>query len=182
MSKHNEASPKTLACCALLAALSVVLARLFGLMPNEYSRFSIEAVPVILAGLLFGPMAGGSVGFVSDLIGCLFSGYSYNPLFCVPPILYGVCAGLLGRFVMRRPFFSRVLLAVLPAAVIGSILWQSFALTYVYAIDGAFWQNLLLRLGTRSIQFAVTAPVDALLVFLLLKTKAIGELGREARK
>ena len=65
---------KTLACCAMLAALQVVLARLFGLMPNAYSRFSIEAVPTIVAGILFGPLAGGLVGFTADLVGCLFSG------------------------------------------------------------------------------------------------------------
>ncbi|MGN0976900.1 MAG: folate family ECF transporter S component, partial [Faecousia sp.] len=81
---------KTLAYCALLAALSVVLARLIIPMPNVSTRFSIEAVPIALAGMLFGPMAGGLVGFCADFVGCLFSGYGYNPLFCVPPILYGV--------------------------------------------------------------------------------------------
>ena len=44
---------KTLAYCAMLAALQVVLARLMGLMPNAYSRFSIEAIPTIVAGILF---------------------------------------------------------------------------------------------------------------------------------
>ena len=47
---------KTLAYCALLAALSVVLARFLIPMPNVTTRFSIEAVPIFLAGMLFGPM------------------------------------------------------------------------------------------------------------------------------
>ena len=93
---------KTLACCALLAALSVVFARLIVPMPNAFTRFSIEAVPICLAGLLFGPLAGGMVGFTADLVGCLFSGYGYNPLFCIPPILYGVIAGLLRYHVGGR--------------------------------------------------------------------------------
>ena len=46
---------KTLAYCALLAALSVVLARFLIPMPNVTTRFSIEAVPIFLAGMLFGP-------------------------------------------------------------------------------------------------------------------------------
>lgn len=70
---------KALAYCALLAALSVVLARLIIPMPNVTTRFSIEAVPIYLAGMLFGPMAGALVGFSADLVGCLFSGYGYNP-------------------------------------------------------------------------------------------------------
>ena len=44
--------------CALLTALSVVLARLLTIIPSEVSRFSLEAVPILLAGLLFGPLPG----------------------------------------------------------------------------------------------------------------------------
>ena len=58
---------KTLAYCALLAALSVVLARLIIPMPNVTTRFSIEAVPIFLAGMLFGPLAGGLVGFSAEI-------------------------------------------------------------------------------------------------------------------
>ena len=76
-------STKTLAYCALLAALSVVLARLVIPMPAADTRFSIEAVPIFLAGMLFGPLPGALVGFVADFVGCLFSPYGYNPLFCL---------------------------------------------------------------------------------------------------
>ena len=93
---------KTLAYCALLAALSVVLARFLIPMPNVTTRFSIEAVPIFLAGMLFGPMAGGLVGFSADLVGCLFSGYGYNPLFCLPPILYGVFGGVFRRYLAQK--------------------------------------------------------------------------------
>ena len=80
--------------CALLTALSVVLARLLTIIPSEVSRFSLEAVPILLAGLLFGPLPGAAVGFAADFIGCLFSPFGYNPIFCLPPILYGLWAGL----------------------------------------------------------------------------------------
>ena len=48
--------------CALLTALSVVLARLLTIIPSEVRRFSLEAVPILLAGLLFGPLPGAAVG------------------------------------------------------------------------------------------------------------------------
>ena len=85
--------------CALLTALSVVLARLLTIIPSEVSRFSLEAVPILLAGLLFGPLPGAAVGFAADFIGCLFSPFGYNPIFCLPPILYGLWAGLVRRYV-----------------------------------------------------------------------------------
>ena len=74
-------STRNLAYCALLAALSVVLARLIIPMPNATTRFSIEAVPIVLAGILFGPMPGALVGFCADFVGTLFSGFGFNPLF-----------------------------------------------------------------------------------------------------
>jgi len=168
---------KTLAYCALLAALGVVLARLFGLMPNVFSRYSIEAVPTFLAGALFGPLAGGLVGFTSDLVGCLFSGYGYNPFLALPPILYGVCGGLFQMYLAKKTSYLRILVAFLPAVILGSVLWQSCMLTYFYFKDGPFLTGLLLRLGTRSIQFAITAVVDALIVNLLFKTRLFSQIG-----
>ena len=87
---------------------------------------------IYLAGMLFGPMAGALVGFSSDLVGCLFSGYGYNPLFCLPPSLYGVCGGLLRRWLMGQPGLPRLAVSFLRPVVLGSILWQSFARSFVY--------------------------------------------------
>lgn len=161
---------RTLATCALLAAISVVLARLLIPMPNATTRFSIEAVPVFLAGLLFGPLPGALVGFVADLVGCLFSGYGYNPLFCLPPILYGLCAGLFRPLLVKKVTVGRIALAFAPAVIFGSILWQSFMLSYVYSTD-AFMAYFLSKLTTRSIQFAITFVLDVLIVWLLFRAK-----------
>ena len=161
---------KTLASCAMLAALQVVLARLIIPMPAADTRFSLEQIPIVLAGLLFGPLAGARVGFSADLVGCLFSGFGYNPLFCVPPILYGVFAGLMRRYVSDKTSFLRVLLTYVPAVILGSILWQSFTLAYVYNSQGAFLQSLILKLSTRSVQFGITGVLDAVITTVLLKS------------
>lgn len=178
-SAHKSASmtTKTIAYCALLAALGVVMARLFGMMPNEYSRFSIEAVPTFIAGILFGPVAGGLVGFTSDFVGCMFSGYAYNPMFCLPPILYGVCGGLFRQYLGRKVSLARLFVAILPAVALGSVLWQSFALTYVYFKDGLFVEGFLARLGVRSVQFSITMVIDVILVNLLFRSKVFQHLG-----
>ncbi len=161
-----------LAVCALLTALSVVLARLLTVIPSEVSRFSLEAVPILLAGLLFGPLPGGAVGFAADLIGCLFSPYGYNPIFCLPPILYGLWAGLVRRYVWEKPTVWRVALAVFPAALCGSVLWQSMALALVYGGEAKL-PFFLTRLAARSVQFAVTGCIDTVLVWLLARRNAL---------
>ena len=169
-----------LSVCALLTALSVVLARLLTVIPSEVSRFSLEAVPIILSGLLFGAVPGALVGFAADLIGCLFSPFGYNPIFCLPPILYGLWAGLLRRYVWRRPTVWRVALAVFPAAALGSVLWQSMALALVYG-GAARWPYFLTRLAARSVQFAVTGCIDTVLVWLLARRNALSPVLRRIK-
>ena len=169
--KPASMTTKTLTTCALLAALGVVLARLIVPMPNEFTRFSIEAVPTVLAGVLFGPVAGGLVGFVADLVGCMFSGYGYNPLFCVPPILYGLCGGFFRMFLAKKVSIPRLVLTMAPAIVFGSILYQSWALDFVYG--KGFW----VLISARSIQFAVTMVVDVIIIQLLFKSRIFQHVG-----
>ena len=163
--------------CALLTALSVVLARLLTIIPAETTRISLEAVPIVLSGLLFGPIPGAVVGCAADLIGCLFSPFGYNPIFCVPPILYGLLAGAVRRYVTDRPALRRPALAFFPAGIVGSVLWQSMALALVYGGDAkqAFF---LAKLVSRSIQFALTGTVDTLIVWLLLRRGALNGVQR----
>ena len=175
-SHGQKMATQTLAYCALLAALSVVLARLFSLMPEESARFSIEAVPIFIAGMLFGPLAGGLVGFTADFVGCLFSPFGFNPLFCVPPILYGIFGGLARRFLNRKLSLPRLIAALLPPVVLGSILYQSVALAYVYYYE-TFWAGLALKLSTRSVQFAVMLFVNATLIYLLFRARIFTRLG-----
>lgn len=162
--------------CALLTALSVVLARLLTVIPSEVSRFSLEAVPILLAGLLFGPVPGAAVGFAADFIGCLFSPYGYNPIFCVPPILYGLCAGFFRPWLTRRCSPLRLALAFLPPVILGSVLYQSFALAMIYG-GGAKAAYFLTRLAARSVQFAITGVLDVLVVWLLQRSGALRAVG-----
>ena len=168
---------KTIAYCALLTALSVVLARLTGLMPNEFTRFSVEAVPMFLAGLFFGPVAGGCVGFAADFIGCLFSPFGYNPIYCIPPILYGVCGGCFRFWVAAKPSLIRLLISFLPAILFGSIGIQSCVLAFMQYGTENFIKGLIYFLSTRSVQFGIMLVVDSVLVWLLLGSKLFHRAG-----
>lgn len=170
-------STKTLAYCAMLTALSVVFARLIGLMPSESVRFSIEAVPIFVSGMLFGPLLGGCVGFAADFVGCLFSPFGYNPLFCIPPILYGVFAGLLRPILRRQVSVWRLAFVWLLPIILGSLLYQSAALAYIYYKDGPFFQGLIYYLSTRGVQFAITYVVDVLVTYLIFKAKLFDRMG-----
>lgn len=177
MQRQTKFSTKALAYCAMLTALSVVFARLIGLMPNESMRFSIEAVPIFLAGMLFGPVLGGCVGFAADFIGCLFSPFGYNPIFCIPPILYGVFAGLLRPMLRKQVSILRLTIAFLLPVVLGSLLYQSATLAYMYYKDGPFLQGFFYYLTTRSMQFSITLVADVTVTYLLLNSKLLDRIG-----
>ena len=169
-------STYSLTVCALLTALSVVLARVLTLIPAETTRISLEAVPIVLAGLLCGPLPGALVGFAADLIGCLISPFGYNPIFCVPPILYGLSAGLFRPWLTQKVSPVRIAVAFLPAIVLGSILYQSGSLALIYGGESKL-AYFVTKLATRSVQFAVTGVLDVLLVWVLCRSRVFTAAG-----
>lgn len=173
-----EKTTQKLVGSALLAALSVIFARLMGMMPSESARFSIEAVPIFLAGLLYGPLYGSLVGFSADFVGCLFSPYGYNPLFCLPPILYGLFGGFLRLFLLKQEIrLWKLALGLVPPVLFGSILWQSFVLALTYGSEATLRASYLVYLTARSVQFAVTYGIDLLLIALLCRSNIFYKLG-----
>ena len=91
--KKGLITVRAIACCALLAALSIVMARLLCFATPDGVRWSADKFPLFLAGMLFGPVMGAMTGFVADTIGSLMQ-FGFNPFFCPPPILYGLFGGL----------------------------------------------------------------------------------------
>ena len=168
MSKKGKNVTKQLTFCALLTAMSIILARLIIPMPNESTRFSIEAVPIFLAGMLFGPIPGALVGFAEDFIGCLFSPYGYNPIFCIPPILYGLCGGLFRPMLKPRriDWVQKGLFNLIPInrrKIVVCIL-LSIATLGIYQI---YWLYLLVK-NTRAIQKDESSCTGEMLCLILV--------------
>ena len=113
---------------------------------------------------------GALVGFLADAVGTLFSGYGFNPLFCVPPILYGLCAGLFRPLLARRTTLGAIALAFLPAVVLGSMLYQSWSLSFVYQAPGARAAGFVYQLSRRAVQFSVTYVLDVVIVWALYRS------------
>ena len=175
--KKQKLTTKELAYCALLAALSVVLARMIIPMPNASTRFSIEAIPIFMAGMLFGPVAGALVGFCADFVGCLFSAFGYNPLFSVPPVLYGLFGGIFQAWLRKGVTIPRLTVAFAFPIVVGSILYQSAALAFVYNSKGNFQASLIYFLTTRSVQFVITMILDIIIIYVLFRSKMFDRMG-----
>ncbi|KUH47622.1 ECF transporter S component [Mycoplasmopsis meleagridis] len=69
----------------------------------SYPSFKISFVglPVKITGFIFGPIIGGLVGLLSDLLSFLFLPTNYNPLYTLATALNGVIAGIIGWLFMK---------------------------------------------------------------------------------
>ena len=166
---RSQMSTRELTICALLCALNVIFGRFFTAMPSAVARFSIEAVPIVLAGYFFGPVAGMLVGFVGDTVGCLFTPYGWDPLISVSPMLVGLFAGLLRplAYKLEKPWdIWKVGVTILPGKVLGSIYWTSQCLVWL----GYSKKGLGVLMGARTVEAGLEWVLETLVVFVLLKT------------
>lgn len=168
--RHGLQNVRTLVSCALLAAVSVVLARFIIPMPNETTRFSLEAVPIFLAGMLFGPLPARWSGSWPILSGVCSPATGITrcsacrPFSMVwPPVCSSRCSS------KRRPS-GRSRWRSCPPSRWARSCGRASRWPFVYGGDAktAFF---LTKLASRSIQLGVTFVIDVAVVWLLYRSK-----------
>ena len=172
----QKMSTKTIASAALLAAISIVLARLMSFAPPPVTRWSLDKFPLFLAGLFFGPVTGAMTGFVADWLGSLMQ-YGFDPIYCIPPIIYGLVGGLCRNFLMKKKSVLWLSLVYAIPVISASWLWQSFAIAYKSSQGDALYSTFLTFLGSRGIQFAIVAPVEICIMVVLFHSGIFRRLG-----
>jgi len=177
------ANPRALCLAALLAAMSLILGK-FLQIPTpfaEFVRISFENLPVILAGLVLGPIAGAMTGAVADLVGCLAYGYTINPLITLGAAAAGLVAGLCGWLLARAPLLLRISLSALAAHLVGSvgIKTAGIAAWYLAKYNLGYLQLTLWRL----LNYTIIAILEIAILYLLLRHRGFQkQLERMCRK
>ena len=151
----------------LLTAVSIVLTRVFGFVLPIAGvgalRLSFGEIPILLAGVLFGPAGGALTGLASDLIGYMINshGGAFFPGFTLSSALTGCIPGWI--LYQRKVSFdlwqvgATVLLTDLVTGVFLNTLW----LTILYG------QGFFVILPMRLLARLVTLPVYTVVVFLI---------------
>lgn len=153
----NRFSAQTLAIAGVLVAMNIVLSRFVAIPIGTSLRITVSSVPIILAGIWLGPVAGGCCGFLGDFLGCLISGYAPNPLLSVSAILMGVLPALLLKlfrvnsarsktngFASFALLYLRFLAAIGLTMLVTSQGFTTYGLSLMYGQP--FWAQWLLRL------------------------------------
>ena len=161
---------RVLAFSAVLVAMSIVCGKYLAIRGGDILRFSFENLPILLAGMLFGPWIGAVVGVVADLIGCVLVGYAINPMVTVGAAVIGAVGGILYRITARLPLVVRVLLSVGVAHLLGSVLVKTLGLAVFY--DMPISVLMLWRL----LNYLIIGVLEVLLIVPILKNRAIHSL------
>ncbi len=119
---------------ALFAAISIILTRFLSfylpIVAVNTVRISLGNIPIVLAGLLLGPIAGAATGIVADVIGTtMFSAFGYFPGFTLSAALVGFLPGVLKIYFKNTDKYSNILAIVFITELVTSMglntLWVS---------------------------------------------------------
>ena len=115
---------------AILSAMSIILGK-FLQIPNpfqDFIRISFENLPIILAGISLGPIAGMLVGTAADLIGCVLYAYSINPIITAGAATIGLVSGFMSNYIIKKPLLLKITVSTATSHIIGSVLIKSAGL------------------------------------------------------
>ena len=154
---------------SLLTAMSVVIGILCKTFLNfgmGLFRITFENFPIIISGLMFGPLVGGVVGFTADLLSCLLAGQSPNPIISVGAVAIGAISGFVSHYIYKKKNVFRVIISAIPAHIIGSMIIKPIGL-YTWFGWGVLW---------RIPMYLLIAPVEIFIIVLLYKNKTFLKL------
>jgi riboflavin transporter len=158
----------------LLIALSIILTRVASLRIAiggvEGIRIGLGKFPVILGGILFGPLAGGLIGGFSDLLGYIINPIgAYMPHFTITSALTGIIPVLILRLFKKSEEIKTIELVF--SIAIGHIITSLIMIPYfLHTIFGIPWVVLL---PARIIAAPFNVIIYTYIIKILLERKNI---------
>lgn len=174
MSRQPKINVKRLAVAAMLMAMSVVIGIFCKTVLNfdgGLFRVTFENLPILLAGIMFGPFYGGLVGCGSDLISYLLSAQTYPPNLVVTlgATVVGIISGVVAKLIIKKHSTLQFIVAGGAAHIVGSMIIKPIGLFTFYG-----WLVLW-----RIPLYLVIAPIEILIICLLFKNSAFNRLACE---
>ncbi len=171
---------RVMAAAAMLAALSIILGKYLAINIGDSIRLSFENLPVLMAGLFFGPVVGATVGAVADIVGCLMVGYGIIPIITLGAALMGAISGAIGMYAFpKTPAWKgtwRIFVPVALSHIVGSMCIKSIGMVLYY---GTPWEIIFLRIPI----YTVIIILEGYLLKLLFRNKTFtGEINRIINK
>jgi ECF transporter S component (folate family) len=175
--KNGLRNVKVLTTAAMLGALSVVIGifcKNFLNFGNGLFRVTFENFPIIMSGILFGPVVGAVTGIISDMVSYFLSTQSFaiSPIVTLGAALVGAVSGIVSNYIIKKRSTLRIILSVLAAHAIGSLIVKTFGIYAYYNMS--YGMLLLYRIPT----YAAIVAVESFFLCLIFRHKAFTKYTR----
>ncbi len=109
MNNKKIIDTRALVGASLLTAISIVLTRVFSIILPIAGlpalRIGFGEIPILISGIIYGPLLGGITGAIADLIGVMVNPQgAFFPGFTLSSILWGVIPGVLYSLIKKNKF------------------------------------------------------------------------------
>jgi ECF transporter S component (folate family) len=157
---------RVLTTASMLTALSIIIGifcKNFLNFGTGLFRITFENFPIILSGIMFGPLVGSLVGVASDVLSYILSTQSFaiSPIVTLGAALVGCVSGFVSHYIFRKNGTIRIVMSVIAAHLMGSVIVKSAGL-FVYYGWLIVWRIPL---------YTVIAFLEIILVCLIYKNK-----------
>lgn len=129
MSEKQMSMTHRLVLMAMFAAVQIVLSRFLSI--NLWNlKIGFSFIPVVIAGILLGPVSAGLVGLVSDVIGAtLFPIGTFFPGFSLTSFITSFGYGF---FLYKNQSMKNIVAAVLFSEIVGTIFLNTLWISILY--------------------------------------------------
>lgn len=142
---------------SLLIAMEVIFTRFLSIK-TPIVRIGFGFLPIAIAAMMFGPIYGGIMAALSDLIGMMLfpSGGAYFPGFTLSAFVTGAIFGII--LYRKTKTVKRVAIAVLIDTIVVTLILNSVWLTILTG------QGILAIFPARLIKAGIMIPIEILLI------------------
>ncbi len=152
MQQKNQT--RRLVFAALLIALEIILTRFVQIpipLDGFTNRISLGFLPVAMGGMLYGPLWGGLLAAIADIIrALLFPQGAINPLFTLTAFMRGT---VYGSFLYKKISPLRITLAAACDFLLINLLLNPLFTFLSYG--GTFWARVMTALPVSAVNFAL---------------------------
>jgi len=165
----NEFSTSQITLSGLLLAASIVLTRVlsfrFAIGGIEGIRIGLGGLPLVMAGVLMGPVTGGVVGIISDVTGYFINPMGpYMPHFTLTSALNGIIPGLL---LLKKEKETITLKQLAPVVAITRLIASTILVPYFLYL--LFHLPLMVTLPPKVVSLVIEVPFYTLFLHQILK-------------
>lgn len=159
---HELKQLKTIVITAMMIAVAIILG-FFSVSVTEYLRIGFSFIANELTAMMFGPVVGGLMGGIADVIkyllkptGPFFFGFTFNAI--LGAVIYGV------MFYKKPMSFGRILAAKVIVGLVVNLLLGT------YWLDVMYGKSFLVLLPARAVKQVISIPVEAAMFYIVVKT------------